>query len=128
MYKALYGKVSSSSNDTILLFGIIACISLPLVGLFDEKEFGTMHGITAVAFFASAMFYEIWVTSELKNHKDKFPGYEDAIEKLGYSRYMAFASILTMGVGALFEHRLIAVGEWLTVLYFVDFYALVAIN
>ena len=61
----MYGIISTSSNDTMLILGLVACVSLPLIGLFDEVNFGTMHGICAVVFFGSALIYEIWLTTEL---------------------------------------------------------------
>ena len=65
VYKALYDKVSPSSNDTMLILGLVACISLPLIGLFDEVNYLMIHGAMAGLFFGSAMIYEIWLTVEL---------------------------------------------------------------
>ena len=64
-YKTLNGIATTSSNDTLLVVGLVACISLPLVALFDEVKFGNIHGIFAVVFFGSALIYENWLTTEL---------------------------------------------------------------
>ena len=68
----MYGIVSTGSNDTMMIFGVVACVSLPLIGLFDET-FGGIHVGIAAVFFGAQFLYQHWLTTELQNHKDKFP-------------------------------------------------------
>ena len=64
VYKTMDGIISTSSNDTMMILGLISCVSLPLIGLFDEG-FGSIHVSLAVIFFTSALIYEFWLTTEL---------------------------------------------------------------
>jgi hypothetical protein len=35
-FKKLYGIISDQRNDTIMAIGIVALVSLPMVGIFDN--------------------------------------------------------------------------------------------
>ena len=56
-YKQLYGKISNGRNDTMFWFGFASMVALPMIGIFDEKMWKTMHGISAGVFFICFMIY-----------------------------------------------------------------------
>jgi hypothetical protein len=56
-----------------LILGLIAVISLPAIGYFDEHNYGTIHGACAVAFFGSIGFYAFIIGGIMGSNKDKFP-------------------------------------------------------
>ena len=41
---------------------------------------------------------------------------------------MAIVSVLTMGYGALFDRWYVPVGEWFTVLYFINYFIFIGVN
>lgn len=71
-YKKLYGKISDSKNDFLLNLGIISCVALPLIGVFDEHQYGTIHGICAISFFGCFGVYCVLLGKYLSENKDKF--------------------------------------------------------
>jgi hypothetical protein len=58
-YKKLYGKASDQVNDATLLFGLISTVIFPLIGIFDESQWMSIHGYLAGAFFISFLIYSI---------------------------------------------------------------------
>lgn len=58
-YKKLYGKVSDRYNDFLLILALLACVSLPLIGVFDENKYLPIHLTCATTFFGSCGLYLI---------------------------------------------------------------------
>lgn len=52
---------------------MIGCISLPAIAFFDEHNFKTIHGASAIAFFGCIGVYAFIVANEMSKYKDKFP-------------------------------------------------------
>ena len=77
-YKQLYGKVSNSTNDTAFWFGFASLVALPMVGIFDESRWSTLHGISAGIFFIGFMVYGTMVGRSLYKYRDQFPPEEQA--------------------------------------------------
>lgn len=71
-YARLYGKVSNSDNDWILMLGIVSCVSVPLITFFDEHNFKVLHGIIAAAAFLSGASYANQTSKLMAANKDKF--------------------------------------------------------
>ena len=56
-YKKLYGLIPDSKNDKLFNLGMISCVALPLIGVFDEHQWPIPHGISAVFFFVCFGIY-----------------------------------------------------------------------
>jgi hypothetical protein len=56
-YLELHGKIDDSRNFNIMLFGIISLLALPLIGIFDESRWTSVHGFCAGIFFGCFMIY-----------------------------------------------------------------------
>lgn len=56
-YKKLYGVVSDGYNDFLIVLGGVSCLALPLIGVFDEHQWGKIHGFCAVVFFSTFGIY-----------------------------------------------------------------------
>ena len=71
-YKLLYGKVSNGRNDTMMWFGIISMVGLPMVGIFDESLWKTLHGISAGMFFIGFMIYARLLACTMHDVRSQF--------------------------------------------------------
>ena len=69
-YKKLHGVASETTNDLLLLLGIIACITLPLVGLVDENV-AVLHRLYAGICFIAKSAYCIILSRLLYTNKKK---------------------------------------------------------
>lgn len=124
-YKKLYGIIPDSKNDFLLDLGIASCVALPLIGIFDEKNFLPMHITCAVIFFGCFAIYCILLSHHLSKNKASFPvGEQRAISIIFWVTW----GIIGCGVFALITpflgYRFWApVAEWVTVLSFCNFFA-----
>jgi hypothetical protein len=71
-YKQLYGKISNGRNDTIFYIGILSMVGLPMVGIFDEKMWVTLHYINAGLFFGGFMIYSRMLSIAMNEVKSQF--------------------------------------------------------
>ena len=71
-YKQLYGKISNGRNDTMMYVGMISMVGLPMVGMFDEKAWVTLHYISAAMFFGGFMIYSRLLSIAMYEVKDQF--------------------------------------------------------
>ena len=71
-YKMLYGKIHVGRNDTMMYIGIASMVALPMVGIFDEHNWGALHGTSAGIFFIGFMIYARMLAISLDNVKDQF--------------------------------------------------------
>ena len=69
-YKKLYGKISDRANDALLIWGLFSCLSLPMIGVFDEHKWKLPHGFFAVVFFLSFGVYAVILSKYLYNNRD----------------------------------------------------------
>lgn len=60
-YRAVYGVMFSHftkcQNNFLLALGIITCVLMPLIGVFDSKHYPILHSCIAIAYFSFQMFY-----------------------------------------------------------------------
>lgn len=127
IYKQLYGKVSNGRNDLMFWIGVACMVALPMVGIFDEKQWKTLHGTSAGIFFGGFMIYATMISHSFKDNIDKFPADEQSAIKSMSSNVtglilttLAFAiSISLRGSGGI-----TAILEWATVFYFVNFFSI----
>eukprot|EP00347_Sterkiella_histriomuscorum_P005602 403355972 len=126
-YKKLYGKISDSQNDRLLNLGIISCAALPLIGVFDEHQWGTIHGICAVLFFGCFGVYCILLGKYLADNKAKFnPIESDSIDKLQKGANFIIVILSALGLSMLYYHAHgpTPIIEWITVLYYANFFSI----
>ena len=80
-YKRIAPFTKKSTNDALLYIGFAGIVCLPLVGYFDEDNYGTEHGICAGIFFIGFGVYVYWLTAILERNKDKFtPAQQKSID------------------------------------------------
>lgn len=65
MYKMLYDKVDAQTNDLMYYIGFIGMIALNGVGIFDEHNYGHIHLIVSITFFACIGIYAIMLGNQL---------------------------------------------------------------
>jgi Frag1/DRAM/Sfk1 family len=65
--------VSEGFNDFLFYCGIISCISLPLIGVFDCHNFKHLHYFCAGLFFISAGTYLFSIANQMYINKGSFP-------------------------------------------------------
>jgi hypothetical membrane protein len=56
--------------------GTASCVSLPLIGIFDEHMWPLPHGTSAVIFFACFGIYSVKLGNALYSNKNKYPAEE----------------------------------------------------
>jgi len=100
-YKKMYGRVSDCVNDTCMWLGIISVFSLPLIGFFDEHNYGYIHNPLAVVFFSATGLYAWIMAYSMAKNADKFPA-EDlpTIKMITFLARIMFLSLLTLGISA----------------------------
>jgi hypothetical protein len=82
VYAVLYTPTKNAndgSNDTLYYFGLVGCITLPLVGYFDEDTYSLCHSILAVTFFICMSTYIFWLNSLMNKYKDQLTPAQAAI-------------------------------------------------
>ena len=129
-YKKVYDYIPVKSNDIILVIGYLACISLPLIGIFDEHEYKRMHCLCAITFFASFSIYALILSLELFHHKNKFPSSEHPsinfliLNCIGLLLVLLGLVVFLVKFGS--HSRIGPAFEWLTVFYLTNFYGFMA--
>lgn len=126
-YKMLYGKIDNSRNDTMMYWGIASMVALPMVGIFDEHNYGLFHGISAGVFFIGFMIYARMLAISLDKVKDQFdPATQASIASM-YSNVTGlmlttlafFVVLIAHGSGGI-----TAILEWATTFYFINFFSI----
>lgn len=126
-YKRLFGKISNSRNDWMMNIGIASMVALPMVGIFDEHMWKTLHGLSAGVFFIGFMIYGRMLGNALYEVRAQFPQEDQAAISSVYSHITGlivtslsfFISIAIKGSGGI-----TAILEWATVFYFVNFFSI----
>ena len=126
-YKQLYGKISNGRNDTMMVFGIISMIGLPMVGIFDESLWKTLHGISAGMFFVGFMIYARLLACAMYETRAQF---DETTQAAIASMYSNVTNLILVSVGFFVSIALRGAGgitailEWGTALYFVNFFSI----
>ncbi|CDW78258.1 UNKNOWN [Stylonychia lemnae] len=126
-YKKLYGIVSDQYNDFLIILGGLSCIALPLIGVFDEHQWGPVHGTCAFIFFGGFGFYCILLGRALYQNKDKFPASQQRSIKLMMNNtwgLLIFLVAFLISIALVKSSVPTPFIEWATVLYFVNFFAI----
>lgn len=128
-YKRLYGISSQGTNDFLLVLAIISCVSLPMIGYFDEHQFKLIHGISAGAFFISTGVYAVMISNEMNKHKDKFPESQTEIARLMTLKWMLIGLITTFIVSIILNGSrgiVTPATEWTLVLIYLNYFGVLA--
>ena len=126
-YKMVYGKIHNGRNDTMMYIGIASMVALPMVGIFDEHNYGTFHGISAGIFFIGFMIYARMLAISLDKVKDQFDAQTQTAIASMYTNVTGlilttaafFISLIVHGSGGI-----TAILEWATTFYFVNFFSI----
>jgi hypothetical membrane protein len=126
-YKLLYGKISNGRNDTMMWFGIISMVGLPMVGIFDESLWSTLHGISAGCFFIGFMIYARLLACAFHEVRAQFDQDTQVSIASMYSN-VTYLILVTIGffisLGLKGSKGITAILEWGTALYFVNFFSI----
>lgn len=124
-YKQLYGKIDDSRNSSIMTWGIVAMLALPLIGIFDEDRWTSVHGICAGIFFGCFMIYGRQLSVALNEVKSQF---DENTQKAIDTMYTHVTGIIVTTVlfGVSFAYKghggITAIFEWVAVLYYLNFF------
>ena len=87
-YKKVYGYISPTTNDILLSIGLLACFTLPMIGLFDDQDFLIVHLRFSTVFFTSFSVYAVALATVMSRYKHRFPPSEHRnIDILKYNTY-----------------------------------------
>jgi len=131
MYKKLYGIADDCTNDALMFLGLISLITLPLIGYFDEHNYGHIHGPLAGVFFGCTGIYAYLLTGTMDKYKDKLPAEDQAlVGTLKTIRMYMTISLLTLVVSILImgSALLTPIAEWAVGLLFLNFFAFVVFS
>lgn len=62
-YAMFYPIATAAENDSLFNVGMITCLSFPLIGYFDEKNWKFIHGAVSGAFFIGTVVYANMLTN-----------------------------------------------------------------
>jgi Frag1/DRAM/Sfk1 family len=71
LYSRFHGIITKRLNDALIVAGMISCFSLPMIGVFDNRDYVPIHNACAATFFASSAFYLSTMAYQMSKHKDK---------------------------------------------------------
>lgn len=128
-YKRMNGIIDPFTNDLLLILALISCISLPLIGFFDEHQFKLIHGIVSIAFFISTGVYAILMAEQMNKHKISFPGLENEISRLLALKSTIISLVIVCAISALFgfyKGLLVPICEWSIVLVYINYFSLLS--
>jgi Frag1/DRAM/Sfk1 family len=130
-YKKLYGVIPDSRNNLMFYLGMAYTTALPLIGIFDENMWSTLHGYSAGVVFVSFMIYASMLAHSLNANKDKYPAEEQSsITRLSNSVTTLVLLTAAFGLGHFLygSGGITAIFEWATVLYFVNFFTIASFD
>ena len=121
--------VDELSNDLLFYAGFTSCFSLPLIGVFDNRNFKPLHYLFAGLFFASAGLYSYHIAQIMHARKDRFPMQDaatiDMNRMLSYFMGTVILLFLISAVALGTECWLTAVLEWATVFLHMNYFSLI---
>ncbi len=126
-YKQLYGKISNGRNDTMMYIGMVSMVGLPMVGMFDEKMWVTLHGISAGMFFGGFMIYARILSVAMNEVKDQFDQpTQAAIKSMNSNVTGLILTTVAFGISLALRGSggITAILEWATGIYFVNFFSI----
>jgi len=129
-YNKINGLVSSCTQDTLLVCGILTTFSLPAIGYFDEHNYGSIHGVMAVTFFLSVAVYAYMLADILEKNKQHFPQLEwediDRMHRLKWIMVLSLGAFLYSCTIKGWGYWLTPFAEWTTTLIYVNYLALLS--
>jgi len=124
-YLELNGKIDDSRNFNIMLFGIVSLLALPLIGIFDESRWTSVHGFCAGIFFGCFMIYGRLLSIALNEVKSQFDQQtQQAIDKMYTHVTGIIVTTVLFGVSYYLKGHggITAILEWAAVLYYLNFF------
>jgi hypothetical membrane protein len=125
-YKQLYGKIDDSRNSRIMIWGTIAMLALPIIGIFDES-WTSVHGICAGIFFGCFMIYGRQLSVALNEVKGQFDeNTQNAIDVMYTHATGLILTTVIFGVSIAYRGSggITAIFEWICFLYYLNFFQL----
>jgi len=107
--------------------GLVSMVGLPMVGIFDEKLWKTLHGISASMFFGGFMIYARLLSIAMNEVKSQF---DQNTQTAINSMYKNVTGLIVTTLAFVFSLWLSGAGgitailEWATALYFVNFFSI----
>ncbi len=130
-YKKLYGVIPAQQNDQMFACGLITCVSLVLIGIFDEKMWSDLHNVIAVTFFVSFAAYAVSLGRSLYFNKEKYPVSEHKhIDKMYRDTYWIGGGLFVL-LTSLYYFKSQTPSpffEWIVVMWYLNFFSLSGLN
>ena len=129
-YLLLNGKIDDSRNSNAMIFGVLSMLALPMVGMFDESLWTSVHGIFAGIFFGCFMIYGRQIAVALDEVKGQFDqNTQEAIGKM-YSHVTGIIVTTVLFAVSFYlkgHGGVTAILEWAAVLYYLNFFQLASL-
>lgn len=126
-YKKLHGVIRAAENDAMFYCGLLSCVALVLIGIFDEKMWSPQHNVIAMTFFLSFAAYAISLGRALYANRGSYPASEGkSIEKLYRDTYWIGGG-LTVLLSCLYYFKSDTPTpfiEWILVMWYLNFFSL----
>src|SRR5688572_14360097 len=97
-----------------------------MIGFFDEHQFKSIHGASAIAFFGSTGFYAFIIGGVMSKNADKFPENSAEITRINQMKWTMLGTLLTFGISiGLFgtSFWLTPFSEWAITLIYVNYFS-----
>ena len=118
LYSRFHLVIPSLTNTLLLSAGMLSSISLPMIGLFDNREYIALHYAWAGLFFISSAYYLSHTAFLMYRHRDQIGGNMKLVEfNYGYSKFCTLLIVGLCFTTVFFCDRfwLTVVLEWLVV-------------
>jgi len=126
-YKKLYGVIGAAENDAMFYCGLVSCVALVLIGIFDEKMWSPQHNVIAMTFFLSFAGYAISLGRALYANRGSYPASEGKhIDKL-YRDTFWLGGGLAVLLACLYCFKSDTPTpfiEWILVMWYLNFFSL----
>ena len=126
-YKKLHGVVGAAENDAMFYCGLVSCVALVLIGIFDEKMWSPEHNVIAMTFFISFAAYAISLGRALFANRGSYPASEgEGIGRLYRDTYWLGGGLVVL-LACLYcfkSETPTPFVEWILVMWYLNFFSL----
>jgi hypothetical protein len=139
LYRALFyklgGIIGVRENDVLLIIGLLGCLFIPLIGLFDSKNFPHTHSFVAVTYFVLQYFYflliAVFIYLAERSKRFTYPNYSSYLEvrrlyHMSWFLTVAFTGTILTMILLNTRHLVTAVFEWTYLLIVTNYFCFLA--
>eukprot|EP00349_Pseudokeronopsis_sp_Brazil_P002900 CAMPEP_0202969860 /NCGR_PEP_ID=MMETSP1396-20130829/15758_1 /ASSEMBLY_ACC=CAM_ASM_000872 /TAXON_ID= /ORGANISM="Pseudokeronopsis sp., Strain Brazil" /LENGTH=250 /DNA_ID=CAMNT_0049697893 /DNA_START=75 /DNA_END=827 /DNA_ORIENTATION=+ len=122
-HHALQGIAAPWQQDVMLLCGTLCCFALPLVAYFDTNNYGNVHSIMAVTFFATMGIYAVMLAWVASSNRDKFS--QEAQPAIDRMVYLCYLMAICLAFSTAEQSWITHLVEWVTTFLYLNYFAFV---